>query len=283
MAKSEMMGAATKATFPIGPGEMFARGFKGFGSGAVPLMLAGLATLSVAAVASLPAADLRDDGRNYAAVVVSLLGLVVGGTLAYPWYHYALSASRGKSIQVMEPFLDTKRFFAQAVASFWFWAGVLLGLQYLAGIPSIFILVLYAFHGYLIADGKVVGGMRALGTSVRMGQGRRIGLFGLATLFGLFTFMGALPMGYDFNQRAEAEAAAVAASIKYIDPGASPLWIALAVVGVAFAGSVTLVAGATLYQVLWDELGDDAFKDLPLPVKRQKKKKSSKKTAKRKR
>jgi len=87
---------------------------------------------------------------------------------------------------------------SMAVASLFFWGGVLLGLRYMVGIPSIFILIWYGFFGFAVAAG-VKPGLTALGHSVRLGQGRRWIVAILAFVLGFINLLGALPIGAGVN------------------------------------------------------------------------------------
>ncbi len=222
--------------FPVGLGELFRRAFSGYFKSVVPVSAAGLVTLvSFYLLVALPAQAI-DSQASLVDLVVESIVLVVGlaavGTVAYPWYSYALDAAAGDGIRLGRPFEKLDLFMAQAVASFWFWAGVGLGFRYLAGIPAIIAVLLYAFHGYFIADRRTDSGLKALGLSVRLTQGRRIGLFGIGALLLLFTMIGGLPLGTpDANG----------------DPIVNPFTIAAAVVGLTVTTSITLVAGAVLY------------------------------------
>ncbi len=232
----------SSGAFPIGPGRLFREAFAGYIRGVVPISVAGLVTLVTFYLAvALPAQSLENDGTligRAVEVIILILGLSVVGTMAYPWYSYVLDAVDGVGIRLRRPFEQPGLFMAQAVSSFWFWAGVGLGFRYLAGIPSIFVVLLYCFHGYFIADRRTDSGLKALGLSVRMTQGRRMSLFALGALLLLFTMMGALALGWpDANG----------------DPIVSPLTISLAVLGLTITSSVTLVAGAVLYRHLQAE------------------------------
>ena len=120
------------------------------------------------------------------------------------------------------------------MCAFWFWAAFMLGLRYLFGIPSILALLFYGFHGYIVADRAAKGGLRALGTSVRLGNKRRVALFAILALYIVFNLVAALPLGY----------------------GATPLTIAISLALFTATGSVTLVSGACLYDALYARLED---------------------------
>lgn len=245
--------------FPVRVGQMFREGFSGYLRAIVPLTAAGMLTLSAFYVVVALPAQAIEDGETLVDVaieaIVLLLGLTAVGTVAYPWYSYALDAARQEDVDIGRPFRQMDLFLTQAVASLWFWAGVGLGLRYLLGIPAIFVLMLYAFHGYFIADRQTDSGLKALGLSVRLTEGRRIALLALATLLGLFTLLGAIPLGIpDANG----------------EPIVSPLTISLSVIGLAVTTSITLVGGAVLYENLRDNLQSSAESNPGRPVRRRK-------------
>lgn len=225
--------------FPVRPGTLFKEGFSGYFRNVVPITAAALLTLVVFYVAvALPASQLRDDSRWVRGLALAG-GLILTGTTAYPWYSYALDAGDGIAVRWRRPFEKPELFLQQAVSSFWFWAGVALGFQYLFATPAIFVVILYAFHGYLIADRRSESGMKALGTSVRLGEGSRIILFGLTALFGFFSFFGAIPLGIQGDDG---------------EPLVNIFTVSAAVVGLAITTSVTLVAGGRIYRILLDRL-----------------------------
>ena len=217
---------AEKVEFGISIPDIFRQGVEGFRKNVVPLLLGSSVVLAAFTGFGFWAGEFETFTGAWFAI--SLLGFFLSGTLAYPWFSYALQAAQGESVDLQAPFEHPKRFAHQAVATFWFWAGVMLGVQFLRGIPSILVLIFYAFYGYIVAEaGK--GGSYALGTSVRLGEKRRIGLFGIAVLFAVFNFIPVV----------------VAASV--------PLPIATAVimfVGLAVSTSITLVSGGAIYSVV---------------------------------
>ncbi|MGI9605816.1 MAG: hypothetical protein ACR2P0_06720 [Acidimicrobiales bacterium] len=230
--------------------DMFATGFRGYRDNVVPLTLAGVATLAVFSAIQFPIDQLIDDGSIWAARFLNAVALWVAAVVAYPWFYVALGAADGVTPSLNEAFAEPKRFAKQAVASFWFVAAVILGIQYLRGIPALLVLVLYAFYSYVIADGGAKGGMEALGTSVRMTEGRRIGLFAVEMLFLLFVLVGALPLGF----------------------GTNPLTFVLAGLGLVITSSIALVAGGAVYRVFRDDLAEKDRK-APTPKKAPPKKK----------
>lgn len=217
-------------TFGMSVGSIFGAGVKGYVANLVPISLAAAATIATYLAFRLPAQAAAEGGRLLVSLALDLVGLVVAAVVAYPWYTYALAAADGRPIDPVAPFRTSERFSAQAVASFWFWAGVLLGLRYLYGIPSLLALVFYAFYGFVIADGSTASGLKALGHSVILGHGRRVGLFAIGALFMAFNLFGAIAIGFDVN----------------------PLTIGLAFAGFVATSSITMVSGAAIYRMLDD-------------------------------
>ena len=207
---------------------IFITGVRGYFRNIVPLSLAAGLTLGLYLVFRFPAQDAFVDGNVLQSLGLDLIGLMLGSIFAYPWYCYALSAADGNRADLLQPLRNLKGFSSQIVASFWFWAAVMLGLRYLFGIPSILAVLFYAFYGFAIADGVADGGLKALGYSVRVGDGKRIGLFALAGVFLIFNMFGAIAVGYEV----------------------STLTIALAVVGLSITTSITMVAGGRVYRLL---------------------------------
>ncbi|NNF53531.1 MAG: hypothetical protein HKN03_03710 [Acidimicrobiales bacterium] len=225
--------------FPVRPGTLFKEGVQGYFGNIVPLTAAALVTLTVFyLIVALPASQLNDNSKWVRGFAFAG-GLILTGTTAYPWYSYALDAGDGIRVRWKRPFEKPELFVQQAVSSFWFWAAVALGFQYLFATPAIFVVILYAFHGYLIADRRSTSGMKALGTSVRLGEGSRIILFGLFALFGFFSLLGAIPLGIQGDDG---------------EPLINVFTVSLAVVGLALTTSVTLVAGGRIYRILLGRL-----------------------------
>ncbi|MEM8924617.1 MAG: hypothetical protein AAGD35_14030 [Actinomycetota bacterium] len=222
--------------FPIGVGTLFKKGIEGYIANVVPLSVAGVATLLTYGAFRYPAQLLFDDGAVGRSLLVDLVGLLIAGTIAYPWYSYALDAAAGDGVDWRRPFEEPRRFAYQATASFWFWAGVLAGVRwgaYLFFLPAILVILLYAFHGYVNADRSRDGGLKLLGVSVKLGAGYRIALFALMALFIMFNFMGAIALGFG---------------------EIGPLTITGAVVGMVITTNVTMVSGAHLYRVLLERM-----------------------------
>ena len=229
--------------FPLPIPEMFRRGLRGYVANVVPLTLAAFATFGVLAVCVIPVAG---DENEFRYLAITTMGLILASTAALPWFSYALNAARNEPTDIAAPFRDGTRFVDQLVCSFWFWAAFFLGFQYLRTLfgPILFFLVvvLYAFYGFVVAEGTVQGPLRALGTSVRLGEKRRIALFAIWVLFFLFNFVGALPLGW----------------------GVNPVTVVITLITLAMTTSISMVAWACLYDTL-----DDLLTPLPPAPKPQ--------------
>ena len=219
--------------FPVSIAAMFRQGWAGYTRNIGPLTVGAVATFAVYGVFRILAQQAFNDGQQLASIALDVVGLVLAGTVALPWYVYALDAARSNPIDLVAAWRGG-RFSAQFVCAFWFWAAFMLGLRYLFGIPSILALLFYGFHGYVVADRAAKGGLRALGTSVRLGHKRRVALFAILALFIVFNLVAALPLG----------------------SGATPLTIVISVALFTATGSVTLVSGACLYDGLYARLED---------------------------
>lgn len=219
--------------FPLSIAAMFRQGWTGYTRNIGPLTVGAAATFVVYGAFRILAQQALDDGQQLASIALDLVGLVLAGTVALPWYVYALDAARSNPIDLAAAWRGG-RFSAQFVCAFWFWAAFMLGVRYLFGIPSILALLFYGFHGYVVADRAAKGGLRALGTSVRLGNKRRVALFAIMALFIVFNLLAAMPLSY----------------------GATPLTLAISAVLFTATGSVSLVSGASLYDVLYARLED---------------------------
>lgn len=220
--------------FPLSIGAMFRQGAAGYVKNLVPLTAAAAATFAVYGGFRVLAQTAANDGQELRSLGLDVVGLMLAGTVSLPWFAYALDAARQKPIDIAGPFRGDGLFYAQFVCAFWFWAAFMLGLRYLAGIPSIFAALFYGFYGYVVADRASKGGLRALGTSVRLGGRRRIALFAILALFSVFNLVAAIPLGYQVT----------------------PLTIAITVVALLVTSSITVVSGACLYDVLTDRLDE---------------------------
>ena len=246
-----------KEDFGISVGDVFSSGIKGFFSNVPILMAAGLPVFIVFGLASIPWRSFNSqlqervdaDLTSTLSVIeqlqwVALLMVAAypAGIVAAPWFRYALDVADGKKIDIKAPLIDGKKWINHAFATFWFWAGVTLGFRYsflIPGLPSLVVLLLYPFYGYIIAGGQEINGLKALGVSVRLSQGRRIGLFAIAGMFFMFNLFGVVGLGVGLD----------------VETGTpSLLGIVLGVLGVTATASATLVSGATIYRVLEEKL-----------------------------
>lgn len=218
---------AEKVEFGISLSEVIADAFGGWRANVVPLTVAGLATIGVSNAVSFGARAVTDNGVAWS--LLTFAGWVIAGTIAYPWFHYALQAVDGDKVDLRAPFEHPKRFRYQLVASFWFWAGFLLGFGFFL-LPGLLVLVFYAFYGYIIADGAQESGTKALGTSVILGEKRRIGLLWFSLLFLAFSALGLL--------------------LGVVAAAAPTAALALATVGLTITTSIVIVAGASIYRKL---------------------------------
>lgn len=218
--------------FPLKISAMFQSGLRGYVANFVPLTLAGAATLAVYASLAIPSVVAHNNDNPLRSLVLNISASILAGTAALPWFTYALNAARGEPIDLRAPFREWSRFLDQFVCSFWFWGSVILGFQYLLTIPSWFVASFYAFFGYVVADRAADGPLRALGTSVRLGDKRRIALLAILALFFFFNFLSLIPLGFGVNEAT----------------------LAVTALTVTMTASITLVAWATLYDVLGDRL-----------------------------
>ena len=230
--------------FPLPISEMFRRGLRGYVANVIPLTLAAVAAFVVLAACTFSVWGAEDDRLRV--LGISTVGLILASTASLPWFSYALNAARSEPIDITAPFRNWNRFVDQLVCSFWFWAAFFLGFQYLRTLfgPILFFLVavLYAFFGYIVADGRVEGPLRSLGTSVRLSEKRRIALFAILALFFMFNFVALLPLGY----------------------GVNPLTGLITLITLVMTTSITMVAWACLYDTL-----DDLLVPLPPAAKPQ--------------
>ncbi|MEM8707262.1 MAG: hypothetical protein AAGE98_12445 [Actinomycetota bacterium] len=239
--KPRVPGAPKVEPFPLKPSQMIVDGIEGFRRAPLALMLgtflpflvsgpfvfAGQSRIADAEEISLGSEEV------VAGLAFNLIGMVLAGAASYPVCVYALRAARDEAVDLAEPFRDPGRFFAMFTASFWFWAGILLGLNFFV-LPAVFVFLFYVFFGFVLVDRPDLGGLKALGTSVRIGDKRRIALFALTALFGFLLFLCILPVGFGVN--------IATIALMYL----------LLLAGTA----VSLVSWASLYDVLRKDLPD---------------------------
>ena len=152
--------------FPLGIGAMMRLGFEGLRCEPVAMLVGRPPVLGTMPLL-VPAAMAFDDDRVSAGVTFTMTALVLGGALAYPWCHYALRAAREEPLELAEPFREWIRFFPMLVASFWFWAGMLLAFQFRILLP--WRSRWPTFFGFVVDERHDQGGLKALGTSVTSG------------------------------------------------------------------------------------------------------------------
>ncbi len=209
--------------FDIGIAEMLTTGWSRYRAHFVPVTLAGAATFAVYGLFRWWSDVIEGPWESFG---VELAGLIVSGAAALPWYRGALAAADDTEAPGWSS--EPERFRDLAVASVFFWAGVLLGLRYLRGIPAIFVVIFYAFHGFAVADGKRRKALRALGHSVLLGQGKRLGVAAVGGLLLLINLLAFLPLGFSIN----------------------PATMALTVAALLITTSWSMVCGALVYRAL---------------------------------
>lgn len=223
--------------FPLSIPAMFRSGISGYVKNVLPLTAAAAVTVAVSGLFGLWADAVRGEDRanelTAPYIALYLVGLVLAGTVSLPWFAYALDAARNQPIDIAGPWRSGQLFAAQFVCSIFFWAAFLLG-ALLFAIPSILAVLLYGFAGYVVADRAAKGGLRALGTSVRLGTKRRIALFAIMALFAVFNLLAAVPVSY----------------------GMSLVTVALTLALLTVTASITLVSWACLYDVLSERLDE---------------------------
>lgn len=229
--------------FPLGIGTMMRQGLEGLRREPVALTVGGVLPIVVMVPFAALAGVAFDDDRVAAGVAFSIVAVVIGGMFSFPQCHYALRTARGEAVDLVEPFREWIRFVPMLVGSFWFWAGFLLAFQMgpqLLALAGPAIVMGYAFFGFVIDDRYDMGGLKALGTSVRIGDGRRFALLAIVCLYAAVGFVVYL-LGFT---------AAVSAGLT-----GAPATIAGAVVVVPFI-AFALVSWAGLYDVLRKDLED---------------------------
>ena len=173
--------------------ELATDSWRGFRANVTSLLVPSVATLGVYTVALLLIPTIEDPWASFGAAVGAL---VVATTVAYPWFVAALAAVDAEGTS---PGVQVERFSDQLVASLFFWAGVLLGLRYLLGLPAIIVVVFYAFFGYAVADNPRRKALRSLGWSVYLGQGNRMRLIAIGLVLALLNLLAVSPVGLGIN------------------------------------------------------------------------------------
>ncbi len=198
------------------------RGFGNYRRSLVPASAMAVLVILVYGSARIIAQNSVDEGNLGTAFAIDALGLVLATVLALPWFRLALATERGSS-----PANLPLEWGSMLVAALFFWGGILLGIRYMVGIPSIFMLVWYGLFGFAVAAGTKPG-LNALGTSVRLGQGRRWAVAATAAVLAFLNLLGLLPIGSGLN----------------------PLTATVAVLLLVATTNISMGAGAHLYDRL---------------------------------
>ena len=175
--------SASDGSFGISIADMFQVGVKGYFNNIVILTLSALPVFVIFTLASTPWRSFnsqlqeRVDADPEATLAtleqlqwvgLLLLAAFPAGVVAAPWFRYALDVADEREINVMAPLIDGKKWLNHALATFFFWAGITLGFRYsvlIPGLPSVIVLLLYPFYGYIIAGGREINGFCLLYTS----------------------------------------------------------------------------------------------------------------------
>ncbi len=173
------------------------RGIDNYKKSFLPASAMGLAVLVLYGAARITAQSAVDSNDLGVAFAIDAVGLVAATILALPWFRLALRTEWEIEADAQSELSDLK-WGSMVVAALFFWAGILLGIRYMVGIPSIFMLIWYGLFGFAVAAG-VSPGLKALGTSVRLGQGRRRTVAAVAFVLALFNLLGLLPIGAGVN------------------------------------------------------------------------------------
>ncbi|NND03564.1 MAG: hypothetical protein HKN91_12335 [Acidimicrobiia bacterium] len=168
-------------------------------SGMAILVLALYGTARVAAQSSVSSNDLG------VAFAIDAIGLVVATVVALPWFRLALRTEWRIEADAQADLSEVK-WRSMVVSALFFWGGMLVLLRYgnvlgvpaLVLIPVILMLVWYGLFGFAAAAG-IAPGLKALGTSVRLGQGRRGTVAAVAISLALLNLLGLSPIGSGVN------------------------------------------------------------------------------------
>lgn len=208
---------------------LLVQGFTSYRQNLLPASLAAIPVFAVYGGTLATVAALPEGTSAFLELSITLVGLVFATVVALPWFRLVLTQQRGPVPWRTALRSPPLHFSSMLSAAFLFWAGIQLGFRYLVGIPSVFILVWYGLFGFAVADGES-SGPKAIGTSVRIGQGRRPVVATLAVALLFLVFVGGFPVGLEIN----------------------PLTIAGSVLGLTVTSNVSMGAGAALYQRLVD-------------------------------
>ncbi len=209
--------------------KLLGRGVRVYRSMLISGTVMALVVFAVYGSARAYAATLVDDDQLIAAIFVDGGGLVLATVAALPWFRRTLIAVGADPNGLPT---SASRITAMLAAAIVFWAGVLFGLRYLYGIPAIFVLLWYALFGYAVASTNERG-LKALGTSVRIGQGRRWSIAALGIVLLPFNLAAAAPIGIEI----------------------SPLTVVAAALLLVVTTNISMGAGANLYRWLVESEG----------------------------
>ncbi len=232
-AKTRKQEPVSPTPFGIGMGEMLTVGWKGYRANFVSVTIPAIVTFATFWLSFILA---RSVDGVWQQTFVLLGGLVVTSAVSLPWYRAALNAHDGVDARLPSLFKDPGRIGTMMFASVFVWAGIQFGLRYLRGIPSVFVIIMYGFYGFIITEEPEVGGMKALGQSVLLGQGKKMGIAVVAAVLLLLNLASALPVGL----------------ILSVLPGSGtgPVGQGLAVTFLIFTTSWSMVCGAAVYRML---------------------------------
>ncbi len=221
--------ASQPTTFGIGIGELFRTGVRGVVFNWKALSVAATATFVTYGVFRYLASQATTERGQLG---LDLLGLVLASVIALPWYRAALDSAAEKKTELTSLLTSLQPFKDQLIASIFFYAAVLFGRQYLFGLPALLVLLLYAFYGFVVVERTRPGGLRALGYSVMLGQGRRVGIGAIGALLIILNLFGAIAIGFRDQGLADGLA-----------------WV-LTVAGLLITTNISMVVGAVLYRHL---------------------------------
>jgi hypothetical protein len=196
-----------------------------------PRMGLAVLVLAIAAAARALAQTGVDDGKILVPLLIDFFGMTVATIIALPWFRVTLNVEREADAPA-RALLEGLAWGPMIVGALFFWGGVFLGLRYLYGIPSVFVLIWYGLFAFAVASGEDQG-LNALGASVRLGLGRRSVVAGVAVVLAILNFVALTPLG----------------------GGVNPLTIAATIGLLAVTTNVSMGAGAHLFVWLVESEG----------------------------
>lgn len=185
--------AAVEALKPSRVWALVGKGLTTYKSRPALLSVLSLLVLGLYGTARNYAASLQTTRRGLA-LLVDVIGLVGSTVLALPWFKTSLVLMRDSRAPLRELLRIGEGLGPMLTASAFFWAGILLGVRYSFGIGALFVLVWYGLFGYAVAAGEG-SGLKALGSSVRLGQKSRLTVAALGAVLLTLNLMAALPIG----------------------------------------------------------------------------------------